>query len=471
MWEKPSRYFQYADITKINYEPMLNSVISDPDFPKNNIILSLPGDRKDPALKIYHQFTEKKLFNPFTHETIKNEKSLLALFLTGMHYGKPLKIYGLYIFGFMAVGAMFLTIGGLILLYVFNYKNSVKTLNNFFSKWHRKIFLWISPVFLMIVLCGSVMGVSFLGSSPLAYVATKGVNKDIRPIIGPVLFPEDKPVKKAGQQVEMMPINKLILKAREVNPDIVFKKLYLQNWNDVTARIKLEGYNPARPFLNGVTNKPTIVLSGHDGSLIKNIKVQDRPWAVMMTDFVYYLHLLFGVNIGFRIFIALLMVGACIATGFGIMLWLEKKSKKFKGKIPFYHWMSKLSQTAVIGVIPATGLLFCLQWILPFEMENRITWQQGLFFDLWLASLAWSFYRIDSYKSSKEIIALGGLLLTAAPIIHFIKTDISKIMENNHIWTIDLSLGVLGLILILISKKIPGYSDHAKKFWLGKLER
>jgi hypothetical protein len=28
-----------------------------------------------------------------------------------------------------------------------------------------------------------------------------------------------------------------------------------------------------------------------------------------------------------------------------------------------------------------------LQWLLPFDLADRLVWQQGVFFNLWLASL------------------------------------------------------------------------------------
>jgi hypothetical protein len=69
------------------------------------------------------------------------------------------------------------------------------------------------------------------------------------------------------------------------------------------------------------------------------------------------------------------------------MLWFEKKASPFEGKAPFYHWMAKRSLSVMIGVVPATGALFNLQWLLPFDLADRLVWQQGVFFNLWLASL------------------------------------------------------------------------------------
>ena len=96
VWEKPSRHFKEANITQINYSAMIDPIISNPDFPKNNIIITLPGYKGDPALKISHQFMEATVFNPRTQKILKHEgdQSQLAKFLNGMHYGRPLDEVG-----------------------------------------------------------------------------------------------------------------------------------------------------------------------------------------------------------------------------------------------------------------------------------------------------------------------------------------------------------------------------------------
>jgi hypothetical protein len=105
----------------------------------------------------------------------------------------------------------------------------------------------------------------------------------------------------------------------------------------------------------------------------------------------------------------------------------------------------------MIGVIPATGLLFTLQWLLPFDLKDRTVWQQGLFFDLWAATLFWSFYRIDTHGTAKQFIGLGGVLFMLAPVLHFLKTGISPsvLLQNHmpHIFWVDAGLMCLGLSL------------------------
>lgn len=477
VWEKPSRHFEAADITKINYSAMIDPVISNPEFPNNNIIIKLPGYMNDPALHVTHQFVEPTLFNPTTQERLNHEgdQSKLANFLNGMHYGDPLKTVGYTLFGFMAVGVMFLIIGGLILVKTLKFQEKGKTQQATFSKWHRKILTWVFPPFIIITLTGALMCIGFTGAGAMTYIVTKGEHNDVQAVITPVLSPEEKLVKKLNEQVKMMPISVLIEKAQQINPQITFEKLKLINWKDKTARVELTGYNPYKPFLNGIFNKPKIILSGYDGKLIKDIKVLDKSWAVLTTDALFFLHLLFGVDIFTRLFISILMLASCCAIGFGVMLYLEKKAKKFEGKIPFYHWMGKLSLAVIIGVIPATALLFNLQWLLPFDMNNRVFIQQSIFFNSWLATLTWSFYRLNSYVAAKEFCAIAGILFLTAPIIHFIQSGFTPIHLINkgmiHILNVDIALALAGVLLLLVAYKLPRKREQAKLFWNKQQKR
>jgi len=477
VWEKPSRHFQAADITKINYSAMIDPVISNPDYPRNNIIVTLPGYMNDPALRISHQFTEATVFNPKTEEKLDHEgdRSKLARFLNGMHYGHPLKEIGYTIFGLTAVAIMFLIIGGLILVNIFKYKNTGKNQQSKFSTYHRKIFTWVFPPFIIVTLTGALMCIGYTGSGPMTFIASKGETSVIQKITNPILLPKEKAIEKKNDTVAMLPISELIKKAQNLNPEVTLEKLTLINWKDSSARIKLEGYNPYYQFLNGIYNKPTLTLNAVDGTIISNIKVMDRHWNVLVSDATYFLHLLFGVDVTTRFLIAMLMISACFAIAFGVMLWLEKKAKKFEGKIPFYHGMGRVSLAIMIGVIPSTALLFNLQWLLPITLEDRLIWQQGLFYNMWLGTLFWAFYRINSYKAAKELLFLGGLLFTLAPILHSFISGFSPIDLYTQgmitILSVDISLFILGSLLLLVSNKLPNNREEAKQFWNKKTQK
>jgi len=470
LWEKPSRHFEHIQSKQIEYDAILNAVISDPNYPKNNIYIELPGLKNDSALKVSHIFAKTKYFNPYTQEEIINEekKYHLASFLNEMHFGKPLLLVGKMIFGFMAVGVMFLIVGGLFLIFYLKFKNNSKTQQGTFSKWHRNILTVTCLPLLLIVLVGSVMNIGYKGASPMTYMITKGHDTNIFTVTNSVLFSQEKIPKISNIPTEMLTVNALLKIAQNINPQIKFQKIQFINWNDKNANIEFSGFNPYKPFLNGIYNKPKIILNAVDGSLIKDVRVLDRRWGVLLSDALYFLHLLYDVGILTRIFVAILMFLSCCAVGFGVMLWLEKKAKIFDGQITFYHWFGKFSLATMIGIIPATATLFITQWLLPFDLDHRVLIQQIIFYNFWLSTLVWSFYRINSYIASKEFLFIGGILFILSSPIHFIMSGFSPIelFEKNmfSIFCVDISLVVFGCLLILSAKILPKNRDKAKFF-------
>ena len=471
VWEKPSRHIEYMDVTKIDYAKMIDPVISDPNFPTNNIRITLPGYQHDPVLKISHLFVEPILFDPNTKQKIDNEgdQSQLAMFLNHMHYGRPLKDIGYIIFGFMAVGGLFLVIGGLILVIRIKYNNKARNPVSRFSKLHRKILTWVFPPFIIITLTGALMNIGYISSAPMTYLASKGQTHDIFELTGPVLFPEIQGLKKENITAIMLPIGDLVKKAKEINPEIDFQRITLINWKDTTAQVKIEGYNPYMPFLNGISNKPSVTLGAVNGEFIRQHKVLDKHWSGLFLDSAYFLHLLFGVDTITRLFLASIMSVATFGLGFGVLLWLEKKARKFPKNIPFYHWMAKLSLSVMIGVLPATGLIFALQWSLPFDLKDRFVWQEGLFFVSWLATFTWSLYRLNSYKAAKEFLKLAGVLFILSPIFHYLNSDFSMItlwkQGLTQIVSVDIGLGIFGVLLLIVGFILPYKENEIQKFW------
>jgi DNA-directed RNA polymerase omega subunit len=217
VWEKPSRHFKLADITTINYNSMIEPVLNDPEYPKiNPISIIFPGYMQDPSLRISTEFVETKVFNPNTNQEVQNEGDLsqLSLFLNHMHYGRPFKDFGYILFGFTAVAVMFLVIGGVILILKIKYKNSSSSNVGIFSKWHRKIFTFVFPPFIIITLTGAFMNIGYDGSAPMTYIASKGQTYDIFTLTGPVLFPNEPRLEKKNDNVQMLPINELLKKAK-----------------------------------------------------------------------------------------------------------------------------------------------------------------------------------------------------------------------------------------------------------------
>ncbi|RBQ32239.1 ABC transporter permease [Arcobacter sp. FW59] len=475
-WEKPSTHIKIVDIKTIDFDKMVNKVIDDEEYPKiNPINISLPGAFENPILEVSTNFMQTRYFNPnnFLEINNKNEYSNLAWFLNTMHYGRPFKDIGYYTFGFMAVASLILMIGGFIQILIIKYQNKAKSVASKFSKWHRKILIWTILPFFIITLTGAMLNLGNPSSGLMTYIATKGQTDETYKLRGEFLYQKDEEIKVSGIKATMLSLNELLKKAQEINPNLSFQSIKITNYGDETIRVKFEGYNPYMPFLNGISNRPYILFNGIDGSFIKKQEVLDKHWASLLYDSFLFLHYLNDVDIFTRIVVLLLMIITTLAIGFGTLLYFEKKSRKFPNNIPVYQGFGKLSLAVMIGVIPATGLLFFLQWLLPFDMENRVTIQHGLFAVTWCATLTWSFYRINSYQTAKEFLYIGGVLFALSPIIHFIFSGFSPIrLWNEEIYTVlavDIGLFIFGLILLYVAKKLPTDRIKIQEFWSKRL--
>lgn len=468
-WEKPSRHFSEMNIYNIEYNEMIDEVLEDESFPRNNIIVKLPGMLGDPALQITHRFANRVVFNPNTKERlISEDKSKLADFLNEIHYGGHLKLIGETIVGLNAIGVMVLILTGLIMVNILKFKNKGRNQESVFSKIHVKSLTFLFLPLLLITVSGGLMNIGLTTSAHMSKALTHGKAGSIDEVVGTVLFPQNETVKKLNIKTKMLSINELLYKAKKINPQWKFKEIKLINWGDKTARVEIYGYNPYKPFLNSnLFNRPHIILNASTSELIENKKVLDKDWPVFVAEVLFFLHFLFGIDIFSRIIVALMMILCAVAIGFGVMLWLEKKAKKFEDKITFYHWMGKLSLCIMIGVFPAISMLFLSQWQLPFDLEDRIIWQQGLFYNTWLFTLFYSFYKINSYHAAKDFFMVAGIIFILSVIAHFIITDSQSIVLIN-ILSVDISLILLGIILIFISIKLPKNRGEAKLFWSKK---
>ncbi|MCT7912284.1 PepSY domain-containing protein [Arcobacter lacus] len=474
-WENSSKHIKITDISTIDYTKMVDKVLNDSDFPKAKpITITLPGYMKDPTLKISTQFVAPKVFDPNTSLEIREETKVfeLAKFLNYMHYGKPFGEFGWYVFGFMAVACIVLMIGGLYQILILKYKNSTTSQTGTFSKWHRKILLWTVLPFFIITITGAFFNLGKKFAPAMAYVVTKGEIYEPYKLIGPVYNIPEPRKKKQNDSVQMLSMNELLKIAQNIAPNIDFHRIKLTNWGDSAAMAKLEGYNPYMPFLNGYSNKPNVILSGVDGSLIYEQKVLEKNWGSIFYDSMVYIHLLFIADDFTRLFIAFLMIVTLLAIGFGNLLYLEKRARKFPLNIPAYQGLGKLSLAVMIGAIPATGLLFFLQWLLPFDMENRSLIQQGFFATLWVSTFTYSFYKLNSYQTAKEFLYLGGILFASSPIIHFINSGFSLVKlwkeELYTVFAVDIGLFIFGLILLVIAYKLPTQREKIQKFWTSR---
>ena len=477
VWEKPSRHF--ASMVKKEDIPIskyVNQILLDPNIPNNNLRIILPDSKNDNALVLSQMFIKKIVINPNNGEKLKDEGRRIGLgfFLHNLHTGRAFyRNVGFTIFGIVAVASIFLILTGLIQVLTIKYSNKGDSALKKSSKWHRKLSIWFFFPILIIFISCAALNLQIKGnkklSEPITQILSNKESTKWPEAIGSTLFPSPEVKKKEGILVTMMPLEKLYAKAREINPNLDYLDMRLYRWNDSSAEIELRGYNPSYPFFNGFINLPSVTLKGSDASVVKIKRVFDAHWIRIFYEFVHFLHFVPFMSFIFKFLLSLVVAGFTIGTAFGIWLYLEKCVKKYDNKIPFYHWFSRFSMTIMLGVFPSTAIAFCLQWLLPLNMEERILWQQGAFFLTWLSTGLIAFARFDSNKAAKDILYIGSILFFCAPLIHWFNSGYGPLklasLNMYPILGVDIGLLFLDVLCFVCAFILPKSRIQNKKIW------
>ncbi len=457
-WENISRHISLSEKSNFDLDKSIENALIELKNPETNIQIELPSF-KESTLAVKYGFSENIYINPNTNEVLntKNESSLISNFFNQMHINLNLKRPGQLLMGVVSITIIFLTISG-IYLWLVNRKKRVSS-GTFWFRWHKDLSLVILPYIIIFSLTGAVLGIMLSTSGTFAYSATDGKTTNMSKLVRPVVFSRPCMVKKSGQEATMISISKLFQKAKIDYPNLKIRNIVLNAWNDQNACIAFRGYLKDNRAITGNSNRVFISYNAASGELIKKQTLDDSHSMAKVLSAFYWLHFLPDEGIVVRILF--LIFGIVFATSliFGIMIWLDKRAKKFKGDMQYFSFVSKFSLALFIGVIPATSFLLFLHWALPFYLHEKSIWLIGGFFSFWSFTLFYSVYKQNHIESIKSFMKLNLIFLVLCVIFHGIRSKYfiwDSFMNNMYeIFLIDLSLLVFALISYLISKKMP----------------
>ncbi|QDF28088.1 PepSY-associated TM helix domain-containing protein [Halarcobacter anaerophilus] len=111
-----------------------------------------------------------------------------------------------------------------------------------------------------------------------------------------------------------------------------------------------------------------------------------------------------------------------VLAGSGLILWIEKRKKKYEKKKSFGFWLvEKLNLGTIVGIFIAIGVYFIANRIIPAFEENRQSLEINAFFLAWLFSYIHAFLR-DTKKAWIEQLIAATLIFIFIPIINIITT-------------------------------------------------
>ncbi len=456
-WENVSRHFSVVDNSKLDLDIAVQNALEKLQNPSNNVQILLPsfGDK---ALSVHYGFSEKVYINPNTNKVLEttNERDFITNFFNHMHISLNIPKVGQIVVGITSIAILFLSISGFYLWLISRKKRS--TVKSFWLKWHKDLSLILLPYILIFSLTGSVLGVMLVSSSPFALSATDGKEENMSKLVRPIVFAKDYAVKKSGQNASMLKISELYAKGQKLYPELLIRKIILDNWNDKNAYISFRGYLKDNRALTGTVNRQSVILSAVDGSLLKKKTLNDSHSMAKLLSGFYFLHFLPDEGLVVRILFLFFGIIFLASMVFGILIWLEKKSSKDKDNANYFTFISKFSLSLFIGIIPASSFLLFLYWALPFDLAQRETWIVGGFYSLWSFTLFFSVYEQKTINVIKVFMTLNFILLIMTVLFHGLRTDffIWNSLEKGlyELFFVDLLLLIFAFLSLVSANKV-----------------
>ncbi|MFG6449395.1 PepSY-associated TM helix domain-containing protein [Roseateles sp. BYS180W] len=164
--------------------------------------------------------------------------------------------------------------------------------------------------------------------------------------------------------------------------------LQIHHLGDANSYVSLHRAGSDRVALVG----QTIHYAGATGRLLH--EEPERSKAAGLHEFFVGLHLQHFEHWALRWLYVLggLLGCACIATGFVFFVEKRKAQHARQGRSGA-RWVDALAVTSVTGMVLATLVLLCSNWVLPTQLSERAQWQERLFWGAWLLSFVHAAWR------------------------------------------------------------------------------
>ncbi|AXX91473.1 hypothetical protein CPU12_09685 [Malaciobacter molluscorum LMG 25693] len=139
-------------------------------------------------------------------------------------------------------------------------------------------------------------------------------------------------------------------------------------------------------------------------------------------------------------------VTGIVLAGTGLILWVEKRKKKYTKKKSYgFFIVDKLNIGTIAGLFIAIAVYFISNRVIGFDIENRQNLEINSFFIAWLLSYIYAFFR-NSKKAWIEQFAIASLLYLFIPIIN-LSIYKNNILQRDTIYTyFDISFIILSFV-------------------------
>lgn len=460
IWESKDKHFKNIAIEDINLDKCVSKIAEyKKQYPnhkeeKENFIPVLLPNIIFTANNSIALFEKEGIdLNPYTCEEISHKEFEISDFFEKLHYGGIGNILIVFIFGFVSVAVLFLTLTGILIVIKTKYPNrKTKSSKAFFAKYHRLLLIYTIPLIIMFALTGALFNLGVYTSPLITNYLTKGKTSNILELEKNILRDKPLEVKANDEKTKNLELNKLYKEAKAQFGDISFYLMEIYNYKNKNSKVKFIGYEPNNYFVSSVYNETFIVLDAKTGKVISKKMADDGTFTEKLLDSLFYLHFLktFG-DIPRHIFI-LISFFILVGISFALTLWLSRANKTSFS----YKFMRPFSFSIILGSIFGTALLFATTWIIPLEY---IYLQELVFYLSFLCIFAYLYVRNNLFLSTKTILIMSSILFFIAFISHWLNSGFSPLrsyMEGlKEVFIMDIALLSLSILLLFLTMKLP----------------
>ncbi len=321
-------------------------------------------------------------------------------------------------------------------------------------KWqdsHKVIGVWGIPVFGMFALTGAFLGIITLLAPATAFLTLKG---DQEALIAAVIGEE---ATRAGISAPMLTPSEVIDLPVSGSVQGQPAMLVYRHWGDVNAEVQVS--YEADTELSIYETIPRNAVTGAELPLTGTLDTNNLPIAVVAS----YSALHYGTygGIALKLFYFVMGLALSVMTGLGLMLWVERRLHGTEGhkSKAYYRRVSRVITGGVLGVPLATAFVLAFDRFYGGAEEARFAAMGWAYFAAIAASIAYSFFRRNDYRATRDLLGLTGIIFALLPVLDFASTGggLTDLLSDGHrvAGFADLGLLTLGVLTLLTASRLP----------------
>lgn len=330
--------------------------------------------------------------------------SNLSDFIYSLHYTAGIPgIFGLYLFGVVCILYGLALVSGVIIVLptlaadLFALRQG-RNLKRFWQDAHNAIGVLSLPFHIIFAWTGAILTIGTLLLAPFQYLIYDG--QLLKIVMHDLSVSED--VSAAGIAATPASVATLLDNAQATAPGFVPTLAVFEHYGDARARVQFYGGNAQAALGHTVA----IAADATSGAVMRVSAPNARTPGTAFYDQLRALHFADYGGLAVRwLYFGLGLLGAFLFYS-GNLLWIESRRKRRQPLQPGNtRFLARLTLGVCLGCIAGISSMFVASKLLPADLAARESWERGMYFGVFFASIIWAQLRVPT-RAACELLWL-----------------------------------------------------------------